>query len=117
MIEAYKYMHGFYTTGSNLLQLDRDKQTETRGHPFKLKKQYCGTSTRQNFFSFRIVQSWNSLPTPVVTAPSLNSFKARLDRVWSKHTYTKNIHFPLPPAKIKDVDLVSDEEHDQLTGK
>ena len=34
---------------------------------------------RQNFFSYRVIQKWNLLPTEVKTAPSLDAFKNRLD--------------------------------------
>ena len=112
MIEAYKYTHDFYTVNEGLLQ--RDDNTSTRGHNFKLKKRYCRTATRHNFFSFRVVDSWNQLPSSVVNAPSLNSFKSRLDKVWSHHAYTTNLQFPLPPQKV--VEILSDDSDDQLTG-
>ncbi len=34
---------------------------------------------RKSSFSTRVVKYWNRLPTPIVTAPSLNSFKRQLD--------------------------------------
>ena len=34
---------------------------------------------KDNFFLTRVCQSWNELSDTDVTAPSLNSFKARLD--------------------------------------
>jgi len=34
------------------------------------------------FFSARIVNTWNSLPNPVVDACTVNAFKARLDKFW-----------------------------------
>ena len=118
VIEVYKYTHDYYNVNKDLLPLDNDRTTITRGHPFKLKKQYCRTRTsiRQNFFPFRVVESWNSLPSAVVTAPSLNSFKNRLDKVWAEHTYTSNLHFPLPPARVDVDELICDDEQEQLTG-
>ena len=77
MIEVYKIVHGFY--GVSVDVLPRETATLTRGHTFKLKKRYCRTATRQAFFSYRVVDAWNSLPNFVVTAPSINSFKSRLD--------------------------------------
>ena len=38
-----------------------------------------GRRQRQSFFSYRVVQEWNLLPADVKTAPSLISFKNRLD--------------------------------------
>ncbi len=35
-------------------------------------------------FSVRVVETWNSLPSNVVEAPSVNTFKNRLDTFWSK---------------------------------
>ena len=40
-----------------------------------------GRRQRHGFFSYRVIQKWNLLPTALKTAPSLNSFKNRLDEV------------------------------------
>jgi len=53
-----------------------------RGHTWKLKKRHCHTQLRSNFFTFRVVNLWNCLPSEVVSAPSVNIFKARLDKHW-----------------------------------
>jgi len=37
----------------------------------------------------RVVKHWNRLPTEVVDAPSLETFKARLDRALSNPIYLK----------------------------
>ena len=50
--------------------LERDAKS-TRGYKYKLKKSRCYTSLRQHFLSFRVVDSWNSLPLEVVEVPSL----------------------------------------------
>ena len=40
-------------------------------------------SLRKYSFSMRITNVWKSLPFSVVTAPSVNSFKNRLDKHWA----------------------------------
>ncbi len=39
---------------------------------------------RKSPFSTRIVKYWNWLPTPIATAPSVNSFKRQLDSAWEE---------------------------------
>ena len=38
-----------------------------------------GRKQRQDFFSYRVIQKWNLLSAEVKTAPSLTTFKNRLD--------------------------------------
>ena len=73
LIEVYKYTHDFYSVNQDLFQLDKDGIT--RGHKFKLYKQRCSLSLRQNFFTCRVVDRWNALPSSVVDSPSLQTFK------------------------------------------
>lgn len=58
------------------------KVTQTRGHTKKLYKEQSRLDIRKHFFSQRVVNYWNLLPDNVVTAPSTNIFKNRLDRYW-----------------------------------
>ena len=53
----------------------------------KLFKKQHRIKLRSNSFSIRIVDAWTSLPDSVVTAPSLDSFKARLNSHWKSHPY------------------------------
>jgi len=90
LIEVYKYTHGLYNVRSEHI-LPRCQSNVTRGHPFKLVKQASRLDIRKHFFGLRVVNSWNSLPEKVVNAPSLNSFKNRLDRAMSDHLYSKTL--------------------------
>jgi len=52
----------------------------TRGNSNKLLVKRCRYELRQNFFSNRIVNMWNSLPGYVVMSDTnINTFKNRLD--------------------------------------
>jgi len=48
----------------------------------------------ENIFTERIVNLWNSLPSLVVEAPSINYFKMRLDKFWSNQDVLYNFKAP-----------------------
>ena len=79
VIEVYTYTHDIYNVAVQPVEVEI---RTTRGHSYKLLKKSSSTSQRQKFFSMRVVDSWNSLPVQVVTAPSVNTFKGRLDAHW-----------------------------------
>ena len=76
LYEVYKYLHDMYKTDKHLYFTQ--SQLTLRGHSLKLVKPHARTLIRSNFFSHRVINSWNSLPDTVVCAPSLDTFKQRL---------------------------------------
>ena len=55
-----------------------------RGNSFKLSKSQCNILCRRRFFSQRVIDIWNSLSEFIVSAPSTNTFKKRIDNNWKK---------------------------------
>ena len=80
MIETFKFMHGHYNTEKPHFNLAKTNQL--RGNSLKLQKVSVKSRIRANFISNRVINDWNSLPENVVNAPSVNAFKARLDKHW-----------------------------------
>lgn len=81
MIDLYKYITGIYDTSRP--SFERHDRCNTRGHSKKLVKHRSRLDVRNTFFSERVVLVWNSLPESVVSAPSINAFKNRLDAHWA----------------------------------
>ena len=78
LIEVYKIINGFDLLGDNILTVDRNSITRNNG--LKLKGKRFHTDVAKNFFANRVINEWNKLPHEVVHAPSINSFKNRLDK-------------------------------------
>ena len=89
MIELYKIVHGVYNVDA-CPKLEFSATTKTRGHCYKIFKRPCLTNARLHYFSYRVVDNWNSLPINVVTACSVNSFKNALDKYWSSQDIVYN---------------------------
>jgi hypothetical protein len=58
------------------------ENSRTRGHKYKIIKVRSRLELRKHFFSQRVVEVWNKLPSIIVEAESINSFKNRLDSHW-----------------------------------
>ena len=86
MITMYKLMNG-------LIRIDRmdlftpPNTLQTRGHLQRDYKEPATKRARRNSFSQRVVDDWNNLPVDVIDAPSLNTFKDRLDNWWKEYHY------------------------------
>ena len=87
MVLMFNVMHGRCGLDKNDF-FDPAPSTRTRGHRLKVAKKAAISRVRRNHFAARVVTDWNALPEEVVSAPSVNAFKNRLDKHWMKHAYT-----------------------------
>ena len=79
MIEVYKFIYGIYKSGHSLLPLA--PSSALRGHIYKLKKRHCCTQLRSNFSRSESSIFGTIFQVHVVSAPSMNAFKDRLEGV------------------------------------
>jgi len=79
MIETYNILTGKYDieTAPSLVGVC---SSVTRGHSLRLQKKRTKYDLCKFCFANRIVNIWNSLPSYVVSAETVNCFKTRLDR-------------------------------------
>jgi len=77
LIQMYKLMHNIDKVDkSNRFQIITN---QVRGHCFKYFKEITRQQHRENFFFNRTANLWNALPSDIVQAPTVNSFKAGID--------------------------------------
>jgi len=79
LIAAFQYLKGACREDGEGL-FTRVCSDRARGNGCKLKAGRFRLGIRKKFFTMRVVNHWNRLPREAVDAPSLEVFKARLDR-------------------------------------
>ena len=84
MIELYKIFMLKYDSDITLKTIGKciQRSYDTRNHRFALQQSHIQYDMRKFSFPNQIILLWNSLPDYVVSSPTLNTFKARLDRFW-----------------------------------
>ena len=77
LIQVYKIFQGIDDIDSKILPMATYNSTRNQG--FKIRTRYCKRDIRKYTFSNRVAETWNSLPLETKNAPTLNSFKNRID--------------------------------------
>jgi len=75
---AFPYLKGAYKKDGDKL-FSKACCDRTGDNGFKLKEGRFRLHKRRNFFTMRVVKHWHRFPREVVSAPSLETFKARLE--------------------------------------
>ena len=92
MIEVYKTLNNYYdpVTTKSLLTLSNNSH-HTRTNNMKLNKPGVDTKKYQMFFTNRVINSWNRLPSETVKSKHLNAFKNNIDANLKDYMYECDI--------------------------
>ena len=91
LIEVYKIVHQLYDPCTTQSLLTFSNNEITRGHDYKLTKISTNTRLFQSFFTNRIINRWNKLPSEAVCASSLNAFKNQIDKLFKDQIYSTEL--------------------------
>jgi len=78
MLTTFQILNGYVDLDATEF-FDLSTITHTRGHPYKLYIRHTRSDIRKRYFCNRIIKKWNSLPSHVVEATSINDFKIKFD--------------------------------------
>jgi len=73
MIQVYNIVFGKYTTNITV-DFNLSNVFKTRENIYKMQLTHMQYNLRKDFFSYRIIAVWNSLPNIIVNAESTNTF-------------------------------------------
>ena len=91
LIQVFKIAHNYYDPITTKSLFEFSDNQRLRGHNFKIIKQRANKSKYSHFFTNRIVNRWNKLPSSIVNASSINNFKNQLDAHYKNIMYSINI--------------------------
>ena len=84
-------MQSVYDPLSTKGLINVNAECNTRGHNFKLLKNSPNLNTYKYFFTNRVTNLWNQLPSDVVNASSVNCFKNKINRLLQAYTFQTKI--------------------------
>ena len=93
MIQVFKIAHNYYDKASvdNLFNFSNDSRL--RGHNFKIIKKFTNKTKYQKFFTNRVINKWNNLPSDIVNSKSINEFKNKFDTLNKEIQFSININY------------------------
>ena len=94
MIEVFKIVHEIYDpkTTNKLLTRTPDDSTTRKTNNLNLQKIRANNNPFQNFFTNRIINTWNALPNDVVNAMNVNCFKNEIDAYFKKYIFRTDLN-------------------------
>ena len=91
MIQVFKIANKYYDPITTNSIFNFSDNSRLRGHNFKIIKQITNKTKFSNFFTNRVVNTWNKLPSNIVNANSINEFKNLFDKHYHEAQYKINL--------------------------
>ena len=94
MITTYKLAQKMFDSlaSKDILCFETNQRYHLRRHCLTIKKSTFNKDVRKYSFRNRVANQWNALPESIVTAPSINAFKNRLDKIWCVEMYDPDLN-------------------------
>ena len=89
LIEVFKILKGHTKIDPSLFWEVREARNGAR---LVKNRAVNGRRQRQKFFSYMVIQRWNLLPMDLRKAPSIDSFKTKLDALIMKEAWEKFVY-------------------------
>ena len=87
LIEVFKIVRGIVNYGQNMFRMSRSNlNILSRGSKV--------SNLRKDFFSERVINHWNGLPTNVKLSTSVDTFKVNLEVYKQSKVFHSDIHRP-----------------------
>jgi hypothetical protein len=81
LIETFRLVRGFCSVNmGSFFNFNNDNANLRENNGYKLAKAKSNLSLTQNYFTNKVIDTWNALPKEVCESPSIDAFKARLDK-------------------------------------
>ena len=99
MITVFKLMNNLMHVDTKLFTLMSEikgtHNMSTRRTNQKIKLKYCNNTIRDNWFSYRTIVPWNTLPQKITESKNVDEFK------WNYDSYIKHQNLKLLPIHQK----------------
>ena len=80
----FKTVNGDVAVAADALHLEAADRRTRSNHRYKYNYNGASTPELQNFFHYRTISEWNSLPASIAEAESVTDFKGCLSGLWAK---------------------------------
>ena len=91
LIETYKICNNIYDPATTSNLFDFNSFDKTRSNGLKITKITTNHNQFQQFFTNRVINLWNNLPSHVAKSKTTNAFKNSIDKIFKEYLYSTNI--------------------------